>query len=143
MLSRVDGFEAWGSLQATPVLRLHAGATRLWPRLRYVPGSIDTADTLAATMGAMPRWLLQLRAALNLPQDSELDAVVRHVSALRSPDVPAYTTLDLRLGRRLNTNFEIALIGRNLLGSHGEFSPVATRAEFDRNVMLQLRAWFS
>lgn len=142
MRGRVDGFEAWTSLQATPVLRLHAGATRLWPRLRYAPGSIDTGDTLAATDGAMPRWLWQLRAALNLPQDSELDAVVRHVSALRSPDVPAYTTLDLRLGRRLNANFEIALIGRNLLGSHGEFSPVQTRVEFERNVVLQLRAWF-
>lgn len=142
MRGRVDGIEAWGSLQAAPALRLHAGVTLLRPRLRYVPGSIDTADSLAATDGAMPRQLWQLRAALNLPQDSELDVVLRRVSALRTPDVPAYTTLDLRLGRRLNANLEIALTGRNLLGSHGEFAPVETRAEFGRNIVLQLRAQF-
>ncbi|KQV61246.1 hypothetical protein ASC95_04860 [Pelomonas sp. Root1217] len=142
MQGRVSGLEAWGSLQAAPRLRLHGGVTLLRPHLQLKPGSIDTAGSVAAAEGAMPRQMWRLRAAFNLPRDTELDLMLRHVSALRAPDVPAYTAVDLRLGGRVGRDIDVALVAQNLLGSHGEFTAVQTRTEFGRNLMLQLRKRF-
>lgn len=142
MRGRVSGLEAWASVQAAPWLRLHGGLTLLEPHLRLKPDSIDTANSVAAAEGAMPRQLWRLRAAFNLPRDAELDLMLRHVAALRAPDVPAYTALDLRLGGRFGPDVDIALTAQNLFGSHGEFTAVQTRTEFRRNVLLQMRTRF-
>jgi len=143
MAGRVTGFEGWGSLQASPLLRLHAGLTLLQPRLHLLPGSLDGIHSVAATAGAMPRQTWQLRASLNLPSESEFDLTLRHVGALSSPDVPAYTATDLRLGGRLSPDIEIGLTAQNLFDrGHGEFTSVATRTEVGRNFMLQLRLRF-
>lgn len=140
MLGHVSGVEAWGSLQAAPWLRLHAGLTLLRPRLHLRPDSIDTAGSVAAAEGAMPRQQWQLRASLNLPQDVELDLTTRHVGALDAPSVPAYTAVDLHLGARLRPDVELGVAAQNLFDrGHGEFTPVATRAEIGRGFLLQLR----
>jgi iron complex outermembrane receptor protein len=140
MRGRVSGLEAWSKLQAASWLRLHAGATLLAPRLALKPGSRDNGNSVAAAEGAMPRRLLRLRAAINLPRDTELDLMLRHVGRLHTPDVPAYTALDLRLGTPLGERASVALAARNLLGQgHGEFGPVATRAERQRELLLQLQ----
>ena len=144
MRGRVNGIEAWGMWQATPAVRLQAGLTLLRPHLELKPGSRDTGDSVAAADGAMPRRVWRLRAAFNLPHEAELDATLRHVGALSTPAVPAYTALDLRLGGRLGADVEIALTAHNLLGGgHGEFGPVETRTEVGRSIGLQLRLrWF-
>jgi iron complex outermembrane receptor protein len=140
MQGRVSGLETWGVLQATPWLRLHAGMTLLRPHLQLKPDSRDTASSVAAAEGAMPRQTWRLRAALDLPRETELDVTLRHVGMLHTPAVPAYTATDLRLGTRLGADTEIALTGQNLLDrGHGEFSPVETRTEVGRSVQLQLR----
>ncbi|HEV6965596.1 TonB-dependent receptor [Roseateles sp.] len=139
MRGRVSGAEAWGSLQLAPGARLHAGVTLLRPHLALRPGSIDTANSVAAAEGAMPRQTWQLRGAFNLPGDAELDLMLRHVGALSAPTVPAYTAVDLRLAAPLGKTAEIALAGRNLFDrGHGEFTPEATRTELGRQLMLQL-----
>jgi len=144
MRGRVSGIETWGLLQVTPTLRLQGGLTLLRPHLALKPGSRDTADSVAAADGAMPRQLWRLRAAFNLPRDAEFDVMLRHVGALSTPAVPGYTALDLRLGGRLGPDVEIALTAHNLLdGGHGEFDSVETRTENGRSVGLQLRMrWF-
>jgi len=149
MRGKLDGIETWASLQATTALRLHAGFTRLWPRLQLHPGVIDTAFTVDTTEGNMPRRQLQLRAALNLPRDAELDLLLRHVSRLTIPDrpvfgdVPAYTAVDLRLGARVGAGTELTLTAQNLFDrGHGEFSKVATRSEFGRGVFIHARSRF-
>lgn len=143
MRGRVAGIESWGSWQASRWLRLHGGMTLLWPRLALKPGARDTANAVAVAEGAMPRRMWRLRAAFELPRDAELDLTLRHVSALRTPAVPAYTVLDLRLGTSLSADTEIALTAANLLDrDHGEFTAVATRKEIGRQLMLQLRMRF-
>lgn len=140
MRGRVRGIEAWGVVQAAPWLRLHAGLTLLRPHMALKPGSLDTSDAVATTEGAMPRRQWQLRAAVELPKDAELDLMLRHVSELAAPTVPAYTAVDLRVSRRLAADTEIALLGQNLFDSgHGEFTAIDTRTQFRRNFMLQLR----
>ena len=65
---------------------------------------------------------------------------MRHVGRLATPDAPAYTALDLRLGGRWGPDAEIALVAQNLLGrGHGEFGPVQTRTEVGRSILVQLR----
>jgi iron complex outermembrane receptor protein len=142
MQGRVSGLEAWGVVQAAPWLRLHGGATLLRPRLSLKPGIVDTGDSVAAAEGAMPRQTWQLRAAFNLPRQAELDVALRHTGALNAPDVPAYTTVDLRLGAPLGPHADIALTGQNLSGRHGEFTSVATRTEWGRRLLLQLSLRF-
>jgi len=68
--------------------------------------------------------------------------MLRHVGALSAPDVPAYTAVDLRLGRRIGPDVDLALVAQNLFGSHGEFTAIQTRTEFGRNLMLQMRMRF-
>jgi iron complex outermembrane receptor protein len=142
MKGRVSGLETWASVQAASWLRLHGGVTLLRPRLELKPGSADNANSVAAAEGAMPRQTWQLRAAFNLPGAAELDVMLRHVGALRTPDVPAYTAVDLRLGARVGPDIDLALVAQNLSGSHGEFTSIQTRTEFGRNVLFHARMRF-
>jgi iron complex outermembrane recepter protein len=77
------------------------------------PGSQDTSG--GSSEGNDPRHLATLGAHLDLPGNVELDAFVRHASALPRPATPAYTTADLRIGWRPTERWEIELAGRNLL----------------------------
>lgn len=143
MQGHVTGIEAWGSVQASAWLRLHGGVTLLRPSLHLKPGSIDTAGSVAAAEGAMPRQMWQLRAAVNLPREAELDVMLRHAGALSSPTVPAYTAVDLHLGTRVTPDVDIGLTAQNLFDrGHGEFTAVETRTEVGRNLMLQVRLRF-
>ncbi|ANE54823.1 TonB-dependent siderophore receptor [Methylomonas sp. DH-1] len=68
-----------------------------------------------------PQHKLSLRAALNPVSDVTLDAWLRYVDnasafTLAGPAyIRSYTTLDLRLGWKLNRAVELALVGQNLL----------------------------
>jgi iron complex outermembrane recepter protein len=49
--------------------------------------------------------------------------------------VPSYVSLDLRLGWRPVPNWELAIVGQNLLDKrHPEFGAPATRQEIPRSV---------
>ncbi|WP_066334460.1 TonB-dependent receptor plug domain-containing protein [Azohydromonas lata] len=136
---RVQGLETWGSWQAQPNWRLHAGASRMWQHLRVSPGYADLSNQLGLTEGANPSWQWMLRSQLDLPRRTELDVTLRGVSRLELPAVPAYTALDLRLGWRPSANVEWSLTLQNLLDAgHGEFGPAATRTEIGRSAFLQL-----
>jgi iron complex outermembrane receptor protein len=140
MRGRTHGIELWGSAQVMPTWRLHAGYSRLWQDLHLQPGSIDAAGLAAAEGANPPEWWV-LRNAFDLPGPVELDVALRHVGALASPAVPAYTVVDLRLGWRPLPGLELGLAGQNLGGrGHGEFTDVSTRTQVRRAWSLQA-AW--
>ena len=68
--------------------------------------------------GSTPRNQARLQSSWDLGRDWEFDMVLRYVDTLPSLSVPAYLTMDLRLGWRPNENLEVALVGRNLLDNH-------------------------
>lgn len=139
MEGRARGVEMWGSYQATRAWRLSAGYTRLDTQLQIKPGSNDVNAPNAA--GRDPTHTLMIRSSLDLPHQSELDASIRHVSALANPTVPSYTAVDLRLGWRPHRNLELSLIGKNLLGGgHAEYGDAATRSFFERSWFIKA-AW--
>jgi iron complex outermembrane receptor protein len=87
------GLEAWGKLQVTPRWRLSAGGTLLDQDLRLEPGSGDTRGVSAA--GNDPKRQFSLRSSHELGAGRELDLLVRYVSALPDPAIPATRLVSL------------------------------------------------
>jgi iron complex outermembrane receptor protein len=106
-------------------------------RLRLKPGSVDVAAP--SEVGKNPAHTWQLRSALSITENGDLDIAVRHVAALSSPDVPSYTAVDARFGWRLQPSLELSVAGLNLLDAdHGEYGDIATRSRIPRTVFVQL-----
>ena len=68
--------------------------------------------------GQSPRNQAYLMSSWDLPYKFEFDLMSRYVENLPTIDVPAYTSLDARLGWRPKANWEFSVIGQNLLSPH-------------------------
>jgi len=101
---------------------------------------LDFAE-LSAGLDARNQWTLRSSVSLNTRWDWDL--FLRHVDALPTGEVAAYTDLNTRIAWRPRIDFELALTGENLLhDDHREFvsdfvdlSPVSIK----RAVHLQAR----
>jgi len=89
--------------------------------------AFDNSDSIEATD---PRQQWSLRAGFDLQQDLELDLRLRFVDGIVSGTlvpglgvpIPAYLSLDARLGWRPTPSLELSISGQNLLDSaHPEF----------------------
>jgi iron complex outermembrane receptor protein len=130
------GVEVTVDYQPVPRWQLHGGYAYLHERFRPTPESLD--PTPGMTEHNDPRHQLSFRSFLNLSDSLELDAVLRAVSKLERPEVPAYAELTLHVGWRLPRGLEFRLIGDNLLhGQHPEFGGAMPREEFRRSVFVQ------
>jgi iron complex outermembrane recepter protein len=132
MRGRATGLEMWGTYQAAPSWRLSGGFTALDETFWLKPGSDDATGPLAA--GNDPSHTWQLRSSWSFSPRGEFDLGLRHVSALESNDIPAYTAVDARFGWRLRDGLELSLSGRNLFGRHAETGALATRSELGPDV---------
>jgi iron complex outermembrane receptor protein len=137
MEGETSGIETWGTYQALPGWRLSVGYTGMRDRLQLKPGSFDVEAP--NEVGKNPAHTWQLRSALVIAENRDLDITVRHVAALSSPDVPAYTAVDVRFAWKLQPNFELSLVALNLLDAyHAEYGPLETRSRIPRSVFAQL-----
>lgn len=143
MQATVRGLEMWGSVQAMPQWRLHAGFTRLLQRFELKPGSVN-ATAPAAAAGANPGRQVLLRSSLDLPRQMGLDLSVRYVSALSAPAVPSYTAVDLRYAWRLARDLELSVTAQNVTDpGHEEFTRGASsNSEFGRGIFAQFTGRF-
>jgi iron complex outermembrane receptor protein len=131
------GLEAWASWQAAPNWRLTAGCDLLREHLHVEAGSTDPVGPSA--LGNDPRAQWSLRSSLDVSVTQEFELALRHVAALPRPQVPSYTTADLRYGWRFSPGWTAALVGRNLLRrSHAEFDAAPGRSEIPRSLLVQL-----
>src|SRR6185295_6180506 len=80
----------------------------------------DSSDTFteATTEGSSPRHQVSLHSLMDLPHHTELDPVLRYVSALSGQNTPSYLEFDVRGAWRPMPQLELALVGQNLLHSH-------------------------
>jgi len=132
------GIEAWGTWTPAPWWRVHAGFNHLSMHLTTRPESNDTTS-VADAEGANPSSWWLLRTSIDLPHRVQLDATLRHVSALAQPQVAAYDALDARLAWEPAPGWTLSLVGRNLAGDgHAEFGPPETRSVFARTWLLAL-----
>ena len=136
MEGTATGIETWGTYQASPRWRLSAGATALRERLRLKQGSNDFAAPNAA--GNDPSYTWQLRSALNIAEDRELDFTIRHAASLENNAVPAYTAVDARFGWKLRRDLELSVTGQNLFGHHAEYGSRLYRTDLSPAVYLKL-----
>jgi len=132
----VYGFESVATFQVTPDWRLQG---------TYGLLEIDSSDP--SLEGTSPEQQATLRSIYNVTPDVDWDATLRYVDSLPGLGVSDYLTLDTRIAWRPREGVEIALTGRNLLGSsHIEFGSVGvfgeTPAEVDRSVFLSLSVRF-
>jgi len=117
---------------------------------RLVDGVSDTYS-VGLDEGASPENQMMIRSSMDLPHDITFDTALRFVDKLEFPQqtpfesavtVPDYFELDARLAWRINKNWEVAIIGQNMLHDrHAEFEPtyVHTQAtEIPRSVFAQV-----
>ena len=140
--SSAQGIEAWGTWRPTPAWRLSAGGVVQRIRTALLPGSRDTTGATGLTNGdPSNHWML--RSSYDIAPGQELDLTVRHNGTLKSPAVPAYTTLDLRYGWQMQRNLELSVTAQNLLDrKHTEFGAGPGASVFERSVFIRL-AWRS
>ena len=137
--ARTLGGAANVTVRMSPWWRMRASYTHL----DQTAGLEDDAPEGAipdANPGLNPAHQVALWAALDLPQNLELDLQARYVSQLEvNPVVEDYLQADVRLGLRIGEKLQLALIGRDLLAPrHVEF-PTSSSA-IRRAVERQLRA---
>ncbi|MGC3958855.1 MAG: TonB-dependent receptor [Verrucomicrobiota bacterium] len=118
--------------------RLQAGYT--WFESDVTQASVGRGDG-----DASPEHKFSLRSSVDLGAHWEWDTGLRYVGELTSVNVPAYLEMDMRLAWKPAQNWEIALVGQNLLDkSHYEFprglSPLLS--EVPRSVYLTVTCRF-
>jgi iron complex outermembrane receptor protein len=133
------GIEIAPAYQAFEWWRLSGGYSLFQAELEARSPSLTTAESQE---GLSPQQQFFLRSSWDLGRQVEFDSTVRYVDPVETFGIPAYWSLDLRLGWKIRPNLEFALIGRNLLDpQHPEFVPttIATeRTEVERSVMAKL-----
>jgi iron complex outermembrane recepter protein len=128
------GIELSTNIQPHPRWRTHVGYTWLDTDVVASPGSMILGP--GASEANDPHHLFNIRTAVDLPHDVELDASLRVVGELSPTPVPAVTSLGLRAGWRATRRLEFFVSGQNLLDSrHPEFGDaLPTRVEIERSV---------
>jgi len=91
-----------------------------------------------------PHTQAQIRSYLNLPWDLQFDTFFYYVDSKSTTDIPSYVRMDLRLGWQAFKNFDISLIGQNLLDDHHpEGKGIwANNTEVERSVYLSVTGRF-
>jgi iron complex outermembrane receptor protein len=87
--------------------------------------------------GDSPQHQASLRSVLNLPYHVDFSCWLRFVDRLPEQDIPSYLTVDARLSWRPTPDWELAIVGQNLLDTaHPEFTSLFTiqRTEVERSV---------
>lgn len=140
---RTYGGELALSWQATDQWQLRGSYSHLQMELHRTGSTRDYVEDFHRRS---PQHQFALRSYLELPRHFELDGGIRYVSELPGLNIPAYTSLELRLGWRPSPNWEFSIVGRNLLdGRHPEFSSTLVRArqvEIERSVFASVTCRF-
>ena len=119
---RTYGIELSGNFQVLDWWRLHAGYNFLKEHIKVKPGRSDLNHALNET--ADPEHQFSIRSSMDLPQNIELDAGLRWVDSFRFNNggapatIPNYVELDVRLGWHPRKDFELSIVGQNLLHDH-------------------------
>ena len=133
--ANTGGVEVGATAELAPNWQVHGSYAWLSQSMSFDAGSTDPTGGIFEAND--PSHLASLRSQLDLPRGFALDAFLRYAGRRPSPAVPSYAELDLRLGYRVRSGWELSLVGQNLLADqHQEFNftPVI---EFRRGVFLR------
>jgi iron complex outermembrane recepter protein len=118
--------------QATDWWRFDASYNYLQIQL-HAPHSQEVSAEFAE--GESPHHQVAVRSAMDLPHNTELDCILRYVDSLPTFGVSSYVTMDVRLAWRPSPNWELSIVGQNLLEkNHTEFGSVQTVSQSSSEV---------
>jgi iron complex outermembrane recepter protein len=134
---KAQGLEAALSIAPTSWVRVSATSTTTWLDLTARGSDLNHGVSME---GASPRHQIGLRSLLDIGTNMDVDAQLRHSTAIRrlpasatNEGVPAYAELDLRVAWRPTAALEAAIVGQNLLHAHHpEFGSATMRGEIQR-----------
>ncbi len=117
-----------------------------WLRTDLLVPNPDVDASLTGSGGGSPRHQLSLRGGYDLSHAIALDAWLRYVGELSDSGgvaIPAYWSLDARIGWRLDNGLSLSLVARNLLdAAHPEYSDkldTVVATEVPRTLWLKVR----
>jgi iron complex outermembrane receptor protein len=127
-LKRAEGYGGEISANWKPLdwWRLRASYSRLDVHERLDAGSVDAS--IQSLTDTSPKNQASIYSSMDLPYNLELDCDLRYVDDLSNPSlaIPAYTTMDLRIGWRPYPNLEFSIVGQDLFSPrHLEFRPTS------------------
>lgn len=132
------GVESWASWQLRSNWRVHGGLVLQHIDISLTPDSEDIFGTTGVQNGD-PDYYGILRSSYDISDEITFDATLRHTAELEAYDIPAYTSLDLRLAWTIRPNLELSLLGKDLLDdSHPEFGTEPGRSEYQRAIFGEL-----
>ncbi|MBP8273289.1 MAG: TonB-dependent receptor [Acidobacteria bacterium] len=134
--ARTSGVEAMATLTPTSWWQ----TTAMYSHLREAFGRADdsTDPTRGVNEANDPAHMFSMRSSFDLPRHWQIDGMLRHVSRLPQPLVPAYAELSARLGWAPSAHLQFSLVGQNLLHArHEEFAAGTPRELFERELSLR------
>ena len=133
---KLDGLTSWARWRLNDHWRVNASYARLKQHFNARPGTAPVGGV--ASLGNDPSHRWTLGTSIDIGSTMEVDVQVRHVAALPSPAVPAYTALDARWGWRVRPDLELSLALRNLGdSSHPEWGSPLSRTEARRSAFVK------
>jgi len=133
------GFEVWGNWQVTRWWRLSPGYRSVHKRLKFSEGASQLLGVEQA--GNDPTSRSSLKSSMDFGSWT-VDAMLRYVGKLPSPENPSYTELGARVAWRASEALELSINGLNLLDQrHSEYA-VPTARQIRRSVYADVRWTF-
>jgi len=121
LLGATTGGEIAPEWRPASFWRLRGSYSYLHMNVKPAPGSHDVGSA-PGIVGSSPQHEFGVFSSFDFSKRIQLDLQFRHVSALDTQVVPAYSTGDARLAYRLNDGVELSLVGQNLLQPwHAEY----------------------
>ena len=115
MSGQTYGTELACQWKVTPRWQLRGHYALLQMYLRADPSAGGGYDE---TAGVSPHNQVYFQSSWDLNYNLEFDLVARYVDELPALGVPSYIAMDLRFAWRPREDFELAVIGQNLLENH-------------------------
>ena len=120
--------------------RLDGSFSGIGEDIHKEPGGHDVNNAKGETND--PEASFIIHSAMDLPWNLHFDSYLRYVDDLPHPHTDSYLTADLRVAWSPRKNWEVAIVGRNLVDpAHPEFATVPVR-EVERSVYATVRCGF-
>ncbi|ABF39939.1 TonB-dependent receptor [Candidatus Koribacter versatilis Ellin345] len=126
LIGNTKGFEITSEWRPTESWRLRGYYSYLHMNIEPGPGSLDIGSA-PGIMGSSPEHQVFAQSEYDLTKALQFDADIRYVSELPGQTagpagatypIRAYTTADARFGWQIGHQFDVSVVGRNLLQPH-------------------------
>ncbi|CAN2039437.1 iron complex outermembrane recepter protein [Candidatus Magnetomoraceae bacterium gMMP-15] len=138
MKGETYGLELAVDWKAADWLRLRASYSYLKMNMTLCNDSTDT-DSLQEAEGSGPKNQFSIRSSLDITKNILFDLWLHHLDKIPAQETDSYTNIDVRLAWKILKNFELSVVGKNLMDAeHTEFSEL----EVERSVYFKLSCGF-